>query len=81
MNLTREDLREIKRKRQALEASMEGEIDSLLTTRRNARVRLQDDLQSVHTCGMGRRTLNARMGYRKQTVWGKPVKARFGALD
>lgn len=79
--LSKSDRKEIERKRKALEQSMEDEIDSLLSTRRTARQRLGDEPVGIQTCGQGRRTANARMSYRKQTVWGRPAKARFGALD
>lgn len=80
MNLTKADNIEIKRKKADLERQMDGEIDSLLNTRQTARIRLDDDLQPVHTLGQGRRTGNCRANYRRQMVWGRPVKMRFGAL-
>jgi hypothetical protein len=79
--MTREDARRINANRKRLEAEMEGEIDSLLETRRAARKSLGDEPFGIHTCGQGRRTAMARMNFRRTLVWGRPTKAKFGVLD
>jgi hypothetical protein len=63
------------------EKAMDAEIDSLLATRTRARKSLNDDLQPVKPYGKGARTLNARAGYRGQTIWSRMAKQKYGALD
>ena len=79
--LTKQDLKEIAAKRSKIENEMDEEIDSLLSTRFNARKSLNDDLEVVKPYGYGRRTIGTRATYRKNTVWSRPVKAKYGALD
>ncbi len=77
--LTMSDQKEIARKRKLIEDNMENEIDSLLSTRRQANRSVGTPVQGQF--GIGKRILGAKAGYRKQSVWGRPTKMKMGALE
>ena len=79
-HLSKKDRKEIERKHQTVNAGIEGEVESLLNVRYNARMSTGDNLQLFNWSG-GKRLKGVRMGYRKQKVWGRPTKMRMGVLD
>ena len=79
-HLSKNDRKEIAVKHARINAGIEGEVESLLNVRYNARMSTGDNLQLFNWSG-GKRLKGVRMGYRKQKVWGRPTKMKMGALE
>ena len=80
VSLTAADAKEIKDRRAANERAMEAEIEGVCAARRHCRQSVGDTTLDG-TLGVGKRLAQAKLQYRKQVVWGRPSKMKFGALE